>query len=424
MMLQEHYLTSKVFVAGGQPSFTYVGREFVGAHQTLEDHVQNYLDTGYKALTVTGPSKSGKTVLCRRVIPKDKGLWIQGGEIRTEEDFWTQVASSLNINISETHTQTDSHTVGGSFEISGQGKLPLVFEAGGKASSNVAGANQTSKTIVTARNLRNSALKALEASNIPLVVDDFHYISREVQKDIVRALKSPIFDGLRVVLIAVPHRAFDAVRSEREMTGRVDQLSINLWSRAELSAIVDQGSPLLNVKFPSEIVNDFLDQSQGSPHLMQEFCSKICIQNKIRETTDIEAILSVKDRLSFFKEIAASTSKPAFDLLARGPRQRSDRKTRRFKDGTSGDIYLAVLHALSDCGARSKMTYEDIRSSLRNILAEEMPQSHEIGRVLVNMSKIARDKIEGEAVLEWDEEETVLHIADPFFSFYLKWATQ
>ena len=35
------------------------------------------------------------------------------------------------------------------------------------------------------------------------------------------------------------------------------------------------------------------------------------------------------------------------------------------------------------------------------------------------MTEIARDKIEGEAVIEWDDDEKILHIIDPFFAFYL-----
>ena len=62
-------------------------------------------------------------------------------------------------------------------------------------------------------------------------------------------------------------------------------------------------------------------------------------------------------------------------------------------------------------------------SDLRGVLADEVPQAHEVGRVLVKMSEIARDKIGGEPVLEWDEEESALYVADPFFSFYLKWAS-
>ena len=37
------------------------------------------------------------------------------------------------------------------------------------------------------------------------------------------------------------------------------------------------------------------------------------------------------------------------------------------------------------------------------------------------MTQIAREKVEGEPVLEYDEELSTLHISDPYFAFYLRW---
>ena len=46
-----------------------------------------------------------------------------------------------------------------------------------------------------------------------------------MQGGIVRALKPLIFDELPVVLIAIPHRRYDALKVEKEMTGRISPLS-------------------------------------------------------------------------------------------------------------------------------------------------------------------------------------------------------
>ena len=42
-------------------------------------------------------------------------------------------------------------------------------------------------------------------------------------------------------------------------------------------------------------------------------------------------------------------------------------------------------------------------------------------RVLLAMSKIAREQTEGEPVVDYDEDYKTLHISDPFFAFYLRW---
>ena len=53
--------------------------------------------------------------------------------------------------------------------------------------------------------------------------------------------------------------------------------------------------------------------------------------------------------------------------------------------------------------------------------APEPPQRHEVTRVLEEMSKIAREKIEGEPVVDYDEELSTLYISEPFFAYFLRW---
>ena len=123
----------------------------------------------------------------------------------------------------------------------------------------------------------------------------------------------------------------------------------------------------------------------------------------------------------FFAERSASAAKTAFQILARGPRQRTDRKPRIVKGGTVTDIYGAVLLGIAYTGPLTELTYEGLRAALKKVLDDELPQRHEVTRVLEEMSKIARDSIEGEPVVDYDESLSTLHVSDPYFAFYLRW---
>jgi hypothetical protein len=91
------------------------------------------------------------------------------------------------------------------------------------------------------------------------------------------------------------------------------------------------------------------------------------------------------------------------------------------KDGTETDIYGAVLAAIASTGPVTELAYEQLRAALRDVLSGDLPQLHEVTRVLLAMSKIAREQIAGEPVLDYDEAYKTLHISDPFFAFYLRW---
>ena len=60
-------LLKDVFVAGGMPSITYVNRSM----HSLESNLNAEIKEGYKVICVTGPTKSGKTVLTRHVLGQD-----------------------------------------------------------------------------------------------------------------------------------------------------------------------------------------------------------------------------------------------------------------------------------------------------------------------------------------------------------------
>lgn len=356
---------NEVFIAGGQPTVTYSYR----AELELEDQLNDYLDTGYKLLSITGPTKSGKTVLCKNVVDSEKSVWVSGGQIRDERDFWEIVVDKLDLftEVSEESSSSKNLTLDGSIRGSvGVGIVKIEGKTGGGESSSSGIAKTKSRKISN----QYAAIKNLQDFKLPLIIDDFHYISRDVQSRIIRAIKEPIFEGLRVIILAVPHRAYDALKVETEMTGRVMQLVIPLWDQKELEEIGNKGFPALNCDCPPSIIEYLSNESFGSPHLMQDFCQRICKTNDVKETQHQPTTIKPPEKYTeFFEKIVLSVaSNVAFQRLARGPRQRADRIQRKLSSGGEVDIYTAILHALAQSGPKTKLTYEEIRNSLGMVL--------------------------------------------------------
>lgn len=410
---------AEVFVPGGLPSVTYVPRDSL----RLERRVTDYLDEKLQILSVSGPTKSGKTVLLKRVV--ENATWVSGGGITNAEGFWTDVRDQLGVHSEETktveRTAADSQQTTGSAELS----VPGVARGGVERGLTIQDAEARSQMRTVSRGPMRAALDGLLSLDRPLVVDDFHYIPAKVQLEIVRALKAPVFEGLPVIFASVPHRAFDVVRVEKEMTGRVEHLQVSFWSGPELETIATRGFHALNVSASEEEIRRLAGEAFGSPHLMQDFCRQWCRDAEVRQAqTEPRRLPPPTSWDTFFEDRADNASKRAFDMLARGPRQRTDRKIRELKEGTTTDIYGAVLTAIAATGPRTELTYEELRTSLRNVLASEPPQRHEVTRVLEEITKIAREQIEGEPVVDYDEDLSTLYISDPFFAYYLRWAVR
>jgi hypothetical protein len=281
----------------------------------------------------------------------------------------------------------------------------------------------TSKISSQTLSSRIAALAGLKQFRPALVIDDFHYLPKEMQASVVRALKPLIFDGLPTIIIAIPHRRYDALKVEKEMTGRILPVNIPVWSNEELRFIVQTGFALLNYNAPDDVCGRLEEQSIGSPHLMQDFCRTTCrLLGVQRSATKIELAISDEHLDSVFHELADSIGRPIFEKLARGPRQRTDRLARKLKSGDTVDIYSLILHALAHIRpGLVSLEYEDLRSAIKEVSASQVPQLHEVARVLKHMATIASSDQSSTPVIDFEESDKKLHITDPFFAFYLRW---
>lgn len=418
-MKQQNVRVSNVFVPGGFPQITYIPRE---GHK-LEDRVRIAQDNLSKLMVITGPTKSGKTVLVDKIFPQDSAIWIDGGVITDEQSFWDLVIDKLDLftNIGYSHGEGDSSEIGGNVSAEGN----LFFAKGGASVNSKLGAS-TTENQSNSRNIsaKVAATSALRTNPVPLVVDDFHYIEKTIQKNLVRALKAPIMHGLPVIFIAIPNRKYDAVEVEREMTGRIENIEMPIWEDNELGKIATQGFSALNINTDDTLIQNITSESYGSPFLMQEFCKAICAKNGIVERNQkVQDISTDIDISEIFADIAEHSGRSMFDKLKRGPRPRTDRIQRSLSDGTTTDIYGVVMNAfkLLKPGVES-VSYDLLRSNIRTVIDGNLPQKNEISRVLDKIAEISYTDSSSTPVLDWQRDDDLITITDPFFAFFLKWA--
>ncbi|WP_437600152.1 hypothetical protein WMF28_01175 [Sorangium sp. So ce590] len=174
--------TRSVFVPGGQPHHTYVSRNEYG----LEDEIRASTDNLCKLVTVTGPTKSGKSVLVKRVFPGNTAVWIDGGSVATEDDLWTQVIGQLAASTSTASTEETAKTTAGGIDVGGEVGLKLVGKVTAKASVLHSRASKSTTTSTRTSTHRAGAVAALQQSRRPLVIDDFYYIPEPLQATIIR----------------------------------------------------------------------------------------------------------------------------------------------------------------------------------------------------------------------------------------------
>ena len=412
----------EVFTPTDQPTVTYVKRN----SKKLEQNLRDYLETPNAVVSISGPSKTGKTVLLRRVVDPDLLIPLTGAAIRSIDDFWRGILAWMEAPESRTIGTSSATSVGGAVSGGGEVGLPLVAKGSVEGSATAStSASENAEGNVPVDPFAQ-VVKDIGKSEFIVFVDDFHYIPKAAQVEIARAIKALAESGVRICTASVPHRNEDVVRANSELRGRLAAIDIPDWDEAELSVIAQKGFDELNADFSPSVFRRLAGEAYGSPQLMQALCMNLCRVANLREA------MPKKERLEVDETSITETLKDASDfanfaklvqLLHSGPKVHgTERKQFSLTDGTEGDVYRAILLAIaSDPPARS-FTYDDVLGRVKAVCSATAPVGSSVSGSLGHMAAIAAEHYPDGPVLEWDED--VLTIIDPYFAFYLRASTK
>lgn len=420
---------SEVFTPNDFPSWTYVERR-----QDFDKQVFLGLKTPNMIISISGPSKSGKSVLLQKVVGKDQLIRIFGPQIAEPDGIWSAVLDWMGTPVSstsqDTQTSTDTSTIGG------QGSIRLVGVGGisGKAEATTGAGVTGSKASTYGRSGMRQVQHEIGSSEYVVFVDDFHYMARELQVEMAKQLKAATEMGIKICTASVPHRSDDVVRANPELRGRVQAVDMAFWEEGELAEIAARGFPMLNMGVEADFISRLAIEACGSPQLMQSLCLQTCFRMNVFETCPTPRRFAVSD--DDIKRILETTSATTdFSTLVEamhvGPKLRGqERKEFGFKDGTVGDVYRAVLLALASDPPVMSITYNALLGRIGAVCADaaRVPVGSSVSEACTQIDKIAKKSVavdtgvQGMQPIEWDTTADVenLHIAEPYFLFYLR----
>ena len=122
-----------------------------------------------------------------------------------------------------------------------------------------------------------------------VVLEDFHYLPGETQKDLAFSLKA-FHEKSRVtfVVVGVWREENRLLTFNGDLTDRVFAVDVDAWNNMSLQEVIQTGGQLLNVQFSEHFVKCLLDGCFNSVHIVQEVCRR-CLRN--------ENVFSTCDRL-------------------------------------------------------------------------------------------------------------------------------
>lgn len=403
----------EVFPDVGKPTHTYVERE----QGVNEKRLKNCLQSLGKICVLTGPSKTGKTSLYKRVLPdiKKVELVIRCSGRMSAEDFWSSALQSLDFKrISE---------ISSSYGISLAAKIGAQGEAGwswlAKVVTNlgfdvgVKGDYAIKKEAVRARICASDLIPLLKEMPIQLVVEDFHYLTDDVKKEVFQQWKVFTDEGVSVLIVSTTHHAADIAKANPDLSGRAQLIDIGQWNIEDLKRIPEQGFHVLGLKCTGPAFEQIAKESVGLPIIAQQICQEIASSRDLspgsRSRTQPIRIEEVKKAQEYVADSLYANHLTDYEQLKRGPRER----------GRKYATYEKILASFALEPLKFSLSYAELLERVNTLCADgEMIPTASINSALKALGKFQqRKKI---SLLDWHESQQCLYIVEPSFLFYLR----
>lgn len=411
---------TEIFTPNQFPVHTYVER----GEEKLERLLKDALETPGEIVSISGPSKSGKTVLVERVVGRENLISISGAGLSSPDDLWDKVLDWMDTPNSSTLGQSSSVSQTNKTAIKLKNGIPLSPQVEAEVVHENKMELGNSKQATSHRKGMIEVIREIGNSDFVVLIDDFHYINRSVQVEVAKQIKEAARQGVKICTASVPHRADDVVRSNPELRGRVRAVDLNYWKSSELIRIAELGFPLLDIMLDLESIKKFVIESSGSPQLMQAICLQACFELDVREKGEPASFTLNEQKINNIFEVVST--KTDFSTLVRnihsGPNKRgTERNEYDFVDKSRGDVYRCVLLAIMQSPPLLQFPYNELSKRIQNIcLNDNIPQASSIKQACSQISKKSDDTGLTQKVIEWEND--LFDIIDPYFLFYLRWS--
>ena len=271
----------QVFGIGPSLMATYVER-------IADEEFKKYIRSR-RHLVVFGSSKQGKTSLRKKHLKADEHISISCQSRWDLTKLYMAILKQAGYEpkIGEDRSYQNKGKISASIKL--RGKLPFVGHAEVKADAGGANGGEITESFgsfdVDPYD-PNDIMRALHEVEFKkwIVLDDFHYLPQETQRDFAAALKA-FFDesDIRFVIIAV-WRERNRISSLGDLALRCVSIDADTWLEDELLEVISKGESALNIRFPERLKRDLVNSAFGSVYVVQEVCLALCADEGIEET--------------------------------------------------------------------------------------------------------------------------------------------
>ncbi len=408
-MVEKEYPVDEVFGINRDLPLNYVERE--SADTVLINNLARR-----QHLVIYGSSKQGKTSLRKNCLKEDDYIVVHCSNKWELDEVHEAILKQAGYEL----------TVSKTMATSGKHKIFAKIKAGffGAEAEGGAESEQTHEEGVTKAPLEldpldvNDIISALQDTGFTkyIVLEDFHYLPVETQKDFSVALKAFHENSkLSFIIIGVWLEENRLSVYNGDLTGRLLPINADKWSYDELEAVISAGEALLNVSFSDEFKTELLETCYESVYIVQETCHQCCLRYNIVKTQgELEEIGSKAECSELVSKVVNQQGGRFNSFLT------------QFSEGfqdTVLEMHKWLLYPLLT-GNMEQLAKGFTQADIRNKLQEIHPKGAELnsGNVTQSLQSLTSLQIKKDIkplVLDYDQTNLRLNIVDKSFQIWL-----
>jgi hypothetical protein len=423
----------EVFRDANYPEYTYVRRRDGDVEETLAD----FLFKEEAVISISGPSKSGKSTLVRHVIEQYNrtpsfAVEVRGNNIDSGGDFWKNVLKQLGEPSNRHYERRQGTREKDRFDI-GAAIQALTAKYSKSTTEEdfeviVEDHNLGLNTIIEIYNGEYSEDEENLRDDFVIFVDDAHKIPEEIHTPVAESIKEGLDKGLKFCIGYIDYRSDALTSADIDLSDRVESVKLQPWETEELEQIAHKGFEQMELKVDESIIRVLAEESIQSPQLMQKLCFKFCTNfdyyysNNNWETVDADQ----DSVIELLKEVANSIQpqyRTEFDLMTGKAKGKSEKEF-EWIDGQKGNRYITLLRGLTRNPPRTSLSLEELKERIGDECRGAGPQSGNITNDIARISKWIDESSNTENfVFDYVEDrEEEVQIPEPGIIFCLRWS--
>ncbi len=397
----------EVFGISGLRTYSYIDRG------SLDAKTRYKLGTG-RHLVIHGDSKQGKSWLRETVLPEAEAIRVQ---CRPNGDTASVLQEALGIlGVRAELRTTVERKLGGTIDLGASGEAGLAFFTKAKAEGKFglkAESNKATESAPIGRSQADLAWVAflIHSSGRRLVLEDFHYLSEQEQRQFSFLIKALGEDDVQVVVVGV--WAEDHLLSfyhNGDLATRVEDVKLE-WSLDELRQVLLKGATALNASFSLSLLDSLTADAFANIGVLQRLAERVCYEHGLLKKA-APTVLDCEQTLDRARRELAGQLAVRFstwsERLSNGSRS------------TFQDV-LQVLMAATDAELTAGLSLPNLVQSCNSLAGSARYSRRSLRDKLLGLSKAQARAEVFPPVVSYDQVGNKLFLVDRALLFYRKY---